>query len=363
MNINKKIELLRNNGYSWKEVGLELGMSGDVARGRYYRYRKKKKKGNNEPAPQKDVFANIDTKIIFEGKNKKEYVNWREIAKAADKIQDISSKLNDKQEYAKIIIKTNTPYIVCYTADWHLGSMGTSHIKWVNEMEALLNTENLGIMVLGDTIQNMRSFKVLSAVLAQAIPPPIQANMFKSIVDEMVEKNKLIALIDGNHDAEFDSRIFGEELQGYLLENCPAPRFRNRGLIDLVIKNNKHEETYTQLLFHKSRFRSILNPTHGALREYQFDFPAEIVCGAHDHSPAFQAIWQNLRAYKTDKGFGGETFLMKVGTYQEKSDFGYAYFHNGGIPLNHFVVYFPDKHKKIWAPSLEDALRIRKGFE
>jgi hypothetical protein len=76
----------------------------------------------------------------------------------------------------------------------------------------------------------------------------------------------------GNHDVEFDERIFGQALQYYLLQNMKAPRFQNRGLLNLGVGN----EIYTLYLFHKSRFRSVFRPAHGAYREYQFGYPADV---------------------------------------------------------------------------------------
>ena len=88
---------------------------------------------------------------------------------------------------------------------------------------------------VGDDRQNMRSFRHLSSVLNQVLSPKHQAHMIRGVVEDLTANDKLLAKVGGNHDEEFDQRIFGEALQGYLLEKMKAPRFKNRGLVYLTV--------------------------------------------------------------------------------------------------------------------------------
>ena len=93
------------------------------------------------------------------------------------------------------------------------------------------------------------------------------------------------------------------------------------------------------------------------------DYPADIVAGAHDHVPAASIVYSNMRAHGIDAGFGGESFLIKVNTYQQDtSGFGYRYFHDGGIPLFFSVVLDPRTTKKYLFTSLGDAVAWRKSL-
>ena len=107
------------------------------------------------------------------------------------------------------------------------------------------------------------------------------------------------------------------------------------------------KQLYTLLMFHKSRFKSFLRKTHGAMREYQLSYPADIVAGGHDHEPGMEHHHHYRLAAEAGMGFGGETILIKCGTYQN-SDFGWKYFHDGGFPTNYTIVLFAS-HKKMVA--------------
>jgi len=345
---------------SWADVAGELGLvSGTAARKRYQRW----KEGSEseecpEPGDEPDSFDQDwpEIRLIFQDK-KQAGVNWREILDLAIDTQDVLADLDDSQRVATVDIETDGPIANIYTADWHLGDGFTDHRAWKRHIELVLGHPGVFVTDLGDDRQNMRSFRVLAAVLGQAISPPLQARLMRGIVDELTEKNKLLAKVGGNHDEEFDERTFGETLQAYLLAKMKAPHFKNRGLLKLRVGNDKQGwQTYTNLLFHKSRFRSFLRKVHGAYREYQLSFPADVVAGGHDHEAGFELFHHYTLAQEAGMGFGGESFLIKCGTYQD-SPFGWKYFHNGGFPWNAGVIYWPGEIKqKLFLPSIEDTL-------
>ncbi len=299
--------------------------------------------------------ANPDSTWAELAKRKK--LEWRNLAKLAIDTQEVKGDLSDTQTDAEVTIPGNQPIIVTFQGDWHLGHAAIDYKQWLKDITAILDTEGVYMVDLGDSYNNIRQFKTLSAVTSQVLMPDIQAEMFRSLVEELTEKNKLLAKVDGNHDAEFDERVFGDQLQNYLLSRLRAPRFPNRGLLTL----NVGKATWRLLLFHKSRFRSIINPVHSAIREYQLDYPADVVAGGHDHVPAAMIMYENMRATQVNAGFGGETFLLKVGTYQQdKSGFGYRYFHNGGIPQFFSVVFDPIGKKKYLFTDLHVAIGFRE---
>ena len=270
--------------------------------------------------------------------------------------QEINEKLRDDQRIGEVLIKSNKPIGLVHTGDWHLGDGTTDYHAWKKDMEFILSEPSLFMAEYGDTYQNMRVFKTLSAVFSQVLTPTQQAFMMMSIIDELTDKHKLVAKLDGNHDAEFDERIFGEALQKYLLTKMSAPRFKNRGLLKLTVG----DQLYTILMFHKSRFRSFMRTTHGNYREYQLSYPADIVAGAHDHVPGFESMDHYTLARQADMPFGGESWLIKVGTYQD-SDFGWKYFHNGGTG-NPTTVLFPNEHKIVPFRNPIDAVRYMSTF-
>jgi|WetSurSiteA1Bulk_404760.scaffolds.fasta_scaffold34659_2 hypothetical protein len=336
-------EKVSQYGTRWSRIADELDENPEKLRSIWRRRSRLTQKGE-ESTP------------IFIDKKEMEQVDWRKLAAHAKAGSSLDDSLDYTQESATVKIDTDTPIAVVYTGDWHLGDTHTNHEDWLSDMKTIMDTPAVYMVDLGDSYQNMRSFKVLSAVLEQVLSPAQQAALFKSLVDELTEKGKLLAKVGGNHDQEFDERTFGESLQRYLLDSIEAPIFSNRGLLRLQIG----KQTYTNLLFHKSRFRSVFRPTHGAYREWQMSYPAEVVVGAHDHVPAAEIMYGYTWAQELGEPIGGQTFLLKVGTYQASS-FGYRYFHNS-MSLNPAIVYYPDQHKKVLFTSAEDAIQyIRRN--
>lgn len=349
--------LVNQHGTAWTKIGELLNENPERLRSLYRRHIKETDKEDDTiPLTSEDEEELNKASVIFRDKKHREAVEWRRFLDHAINAQEINDKLYTKQRTAHIHVQTDKPIVVVYTGDWHLGDGTTDHETWYRDIKTIMDHDNVYLMVLGDDYQNMRSFRVLSAVLHQVLSPTQQAAMMRDLVDELTKGNKLLAKVGGNHDEEFDERIFGEALQAYLYEKINAPIFPNRGLIELQVGH----ETYTNLLFHKSRFRSILRPAHGAYREWQLSYPAEVVAGAHDHQPAFEIFWSYTLGQDLGTSLGGEVFLIKVGTYQD-SEFGYRYFHNGGFPVNPAVVYYPKEHKKLAFMKLEDAIQFLEG--
>ena len=98
------------------------------------------------------------------------------------------------------------------------------------------------------------------------------------------------------------------------------------------------------------------------MREYQLSYPADVVVGGHDHQPALEHHYHYTLAQEAGMGFGGETLLIKVGTYQD-SDFGWRYFHNGGFQPNYTVVFYPDRKKMVPFTNMYDAVAFMKSIE
>lgn len=341
---------------SWTEIGDYLGEDSEKVRSRYRRYLKILKKEEGEPEIEKAAkqagrpSETNYAEIIFSDKKHAEEIDWREYVEHATAAEKLAKRASDINRIATVRIKSDKPIVVVYTGDWHLGDIATDHQSWMNDMNYILENPFVYVVDLGDDRQNMTSFSVLSAVLGQSLTPAQQGLLIKSIVDELTDKNKLLAKVDGNHDVEFDERVLGQAVQKYLLAKLKAPRFSNKGIMKLYVG----DQLYTNLLFHKSRFRSFLRTTHGNLREHQLLFPAEVVAGAHDHSPGFEILNRYEMAREAGFDFGGETYLIKCGTYQD-SPYGWKYFHGGGQG-NPTVVYYPDRHKKLFFMDMRDAI-------
>ena len=292
---------------------------------------------------------------VFDDKKIQEDVNWREIIDNAVAVQEVDEKTGITQRTATIKLPVKKPVAITFSGDWHLGCSTVDYDTWKNDIEYIIDTKNLYLFVLGDVIQNMRAFKSLIGVLSQVIPVNQQPLIIKSLADEL--KHKTLGWVTGNHDYEFDERIFGQAALNYIMNNIGCPLFPNKGLVKLYVG----ETLYTILVFHKSRFKSFLRETHGNMREQQLTYPADIIAGAHDHAPGYEMRPYYMMAQEAGMGFGGLSYLIKVGTYQD-NDYGYKYFHNGGFPLNPTVVLFPNTKKMEIFTCPQDAMSYINGL-
>jgi hypothetical protein len=343
-------ELLAKYGPKWQYIADQIGDRPERIRSAWRR------SGRELPDREDNPESELALHIEFTDKKETNNVDWREYIDLAKHGKDINERSEITQKTAEVHIKTDKPIAVVYSGDWHLGDKAIDYQTWVSHLSLILNNNNVFMVDMGDEIQNMRTFKVLSGVLDQVLSPTQQAAMLHSIVDELTESNKLLAKITGNHDAEFDERLFGEALEKYYMSKLKAPIFNNRGLLDLHVG----DQLYPNLLFHKSRFKSSARPAQGALKEWQMGYPAEVVVGGHDHIPAAEIMWAYGLASDNNKGFGGEIFLLKIGTFQD-SDLGWKYY-QGSNPtcIMPTVVYYPKEHRKILFMDLADAIKFLK---
>jgi hypothetical protein len=341
----------------WEKIASILGMSsGEAARSKYRRERIDQIAGNDDGVLDKQVLEEDTAAAIFLDKKRVTIPEWRDLLNTAIGIQKMEEDAEDTQKYSEIRIETNGPVAIMYTGDWHLGSR-MAYEAWSEDIRFVLETPEIFMVDLGDSIQNMRTFKDLSGVLGQVLSPKQQAWMIRGIIDDLTSHGKLLAKVTGNHDEEFDERIYGQSVQAYLLEKMQAPRFKNRGLVKLKIGSQE----YTNVLFHKSRFRSFMRATHGSYREYGQFFPADVVAGAHDHEPGIESIWHYGFARENGFSFGGQSILIRVGSPQ-MSSYGWKYFH-GEQYLSPTVVYFPDHHKKLSFTDPHDAVSYIRSLK
>lgn len=304
--------------------------SGDSLRKRYKRLLKE------SPAPEV-IESEVDgLQPEFLDKKDVPPPDWREILRHAEEGSRLESEAETRQRIATVRLRG--PCAITYSGDWHLGDATTKYDEWNTHIRYVLDTEGLYLAVLGDLRQNVRSFYVLERVLGQVLSPRLQARALEGLAIELTEKNKLVAMIGGNHDEEFDERLFGEALNAYIYRQCRAPLFANRGALDLVVSFDGREYEVPHLLFHKSRFRSIIHALHGAKREYQFSHPAKIVAGGHDHVPGIEYYWRYGLLWKSTEQIGGMSILLKAGTYQS-SNYGWRYWGDPQPPIMPTVVF------------------------
>lgn len=288
---------------------------------------------------------------IFLDKKKSERPDWREYVDIANKKRQLAYMVSDTQRFSEVAI--SGPALVCYSADWQLGAVGVDYNLWLSHITAVLDTPGVYMMVLGDERENMRSFRSLKPVLDQVLSPMDQSMLMEGLAVELCENGKLLALVEGNHDAEFDERTFGQTINHYIYRESDAPRFKNRGIIRLHVG----EQVWPHLVFHKSRYRSFYNALHGAKRQYQLSFPAKVVAGAHDHEPGIEYYWHYQNLLEAGYTIGGMSILLRTGTFSD-SDYGWSNYGTGFMPVMPCVLF--EGNEMIAFPTLEQGIRHLK---
>lgn len=278
--------------------------------------------------------------------------DWKRIIAHAEQGKALSDEAEARQRIGTV--RLQGPCAIVYSADWHLGSVAVDYASWVQHISTVLDVDNLYMINLADERENMRSFRNLAGVLDQVLTPRQQARALEGIVMELTEKGKIIAMLGGTHDEEFDERLFGESLNSYIYRECKAPLFSNRGLLRVIVEQDGAEVEFSHLLFHKSRYSSFIHALHGTKREYQQSFPARVVAGAHDHTPGIEYYWRYSLAEQAGYAFGGMSLLIKAGTFNA-SNYGWKYWGNSDPPIMPCIVF--DGRDMIAYPHIEQAAK------
>ena len=299
---------------------------------------------------------NDETKIEFIDKRKSNF-NWREWVKAAKKMQEFHSESSSKQDVASINIDSgDSPIVVVFSADWHLGSVSADYLMFLKNIDFILNTPNVFIGVVGDTIDNFHQFKNVHAILQQVFPPSRQRKLLGEIFSEMVNKKKLLFVGYGNHEAR-DEKWIGDNLVARLVED-DIPYFSGKG----IVKLNVGDQLYTILAMHKTGRNSKINALYGAKQEYLNYFPADIVVTGHHHIPAIESYMHFGAAQRAGIPVGGMTWLIKTGTYNVDDGFSKRYY-DAGMVCDPSVVLFPREKKIVPFMSASDAVMFINSFK
>ena len=269
--------------------------------------------------------------------------DWRATIDAAISLQGQRAVLEFVQNCPEpIVIETDSPIALSFSADWHLGSGTTDHVTWRRDVDYLLMTPGLYYAILGDEMENIRAFRTLQAVIAQVLPVDLQREVLQAVVLELVAQGKLLFTVWGNHGEGFDERLLGESLLNELRRKQGVPHVGGIGLVRLTVGR----QTYTILVTHKAKYRSSFNALHAAKRLYQMVFPADLVVTAHDHLPGHEEYNHYELGRETGLGFGGTSWLVACATYKTEATNDWAARNYGRAVLKReTAVLWPDEHR------------------
>lgn len=257
------------------------------------------------------------------------------------------------KDYARIAVKTGQPIAVMKAADLHLGGMDIAYDALACHYQFLLQEERFYLQLFGDDINMMIIHKNVGA-RHDIITPNKQVELIECMVNELVERGKLLSMCWGNHSEEFAEKTLGLSLMKLLFAH-KIPYFRGMGYIDLSVGVAGYPIAFT----HATRFHSFMNAVHGNKRMEQMHAEyftpnrpiAREYVTAHTHYPAY-SVEGNLPEDRI--------WFIKCGTFKTDCLYSQRYYGQGriGVPT---VVYHPDRMEHVCFPTPFEAYRYMTG--
>lgn len=276
--------------------------------------------------------------------------------------QALRRDMSTSQDSAVIRITTDRPVAIGFSADWHLGAVSVDYGAWQEDVAFTVAAPDFYLAAVGDLVDNFpTTFPSAEAVFRQGLTPREQRFLLEKALD--VLGPKLLFATWGNHDVSRDERMMGDSPIARLLGER-VPYLNGQGLVRLRIgpEGGGEPQEYTVDVTHSNRFKSMLNETHSAMRQYERDFPADIVATAHLHNPAGHWRYKYTRARGMGYPFGGLSILLQCGTYNIYDTYAARNFAPGmeGVPT---VVLYPDRHEMVPFQSAHHAMVYIAGTE
>lgn len=270
-------------------------------------------------------------------------MDWRDALGAIRAVQAVVRAADNGQSEARVSIDADEPIVLCPTADWHLGSLAVDYDAFEHNIDFVLGTPHLYLLSVGDDIDNFTGFRSVAAVLGQGVPPKVQKRMLGGIMDELLAAGKLVARTWGNHDADFDDRVFGGAIEAF---NDRVPWLKDDGRLYLTVGGAE----YNVYAKHTFPGYSYLNVNHGAKRAVRMDWPdADLLISGHTHNgPEMDHFLHDGRI----------RLAMKVPTVKTSDTYSKRWFGRSVSGLQGIVL-FPREKRWVAFHHAEDAVLYR----
>jgi hypothetical protein len=337
---------LADIGLSWSEwsarhqVETEEGM---VPSRSYdaWRHKRKALKEGHLPTPKRVVHHFVEPTVTDE--------EWFDLF---IKFQEDTADPTYGNLHHEVDVITDEPIIVCFPSDWHIGNKGTDHRKLRDDVNLIASHPRVYCAVGGDPCDNFIWESMIHASRSQAIHPPDQWRIFRSLTRKLVESQSLLWVSSGNHDAWTTQAAGLDPVMAYLLD-IPVVHTKEGGFIHLRVGN----QIYVIFRKHKPvKSKSGKNPLHFLKEMLRNDTPIEFDIGVseHIHEPVYEK-------FEYRPGSKIDRVVIACGTYKLKDPYAQdlGYFGGGyGVPA---VILYPDRRRMIPFMSISEALEALDG--
>jgi len=257
------------------------------------------------------------------------------------------------QEYAEVRLNPvdNNKVFLVNGSDLHWGHNDVDYDFLDSSLKIIEDTPNIA-MALG--------WNILDAAIPAQFPDGLlwsgqsaqeQVYTFRDKLKQLDSKHKILAAIgDCNCHEGWMKKKAGWAVYRELFEGIDVPLLINGGYLDI----NVGEQKYRLSMFHKPKYWSSLNKTHGGYRLMDRVANSEIIFTSHYHQAS---IGQEERY---NPPFTKDTAVVASGTCKIMDHWGLANFGTNGTRGFQGIILYADRHKFQVVYDLEIAKDLMK---
>jgi hypothetical protein len=193
-------------------------------------------KEGNQKSYLKAVKAKENSKVNSFPDKKKGGVSFRSVLDQILSVQKYKQDKSNSQDEGTWKVNpeySELPIAITWMCDIHFGSLGTDYEIFQQDLNTIINTPNMYLMTGGDEIDNFNVSKHPAGIWDDGVSPEDQIIAWCDILDELNDKEKIVAVVWGNH-TEF-SQDAGINPFNLFAEHLSCPIFMDGGGVLNVI--------------------------------------------------------------------------------------------------------------------------------
>lgn len=216
----------------------------------------------------------------------------------------------EKPQVVDLLLPTRS--LVTFQADHHVGGAYTDYSRIEREAEAIVNTANSYVFLLGDLCDcfafNPAQFEDIEQIQEQL-------EYAKALVKYYSDNKRLLGVWTGNHDQWVKKSGF--DPYRYILEGIDTYYFHGVGYVNAGVAEQMYKVTGNHMFKGNSMYNNS-HPQRRAINEVAWG--SDIVVSGHWHTKGI--------SQQPFRGFGGEshvTTMMALGTYKATDEYVRTY--------------------------------------
>lgn len=272
---------------------------------------------------------------------------------AAENLASLTNQLDPTITSATIHVPTNKPMCFMNMGDMHLGSRFVAYKTFRALFDILMATPNVYVGGYGDENDNF-PMDWLPPAVQQIIAPKAQRLLVQALMEQMIERGKLLWSFWSNHHA-FTERRIGENLMAPIYQG-KVPFFHGKGVIRLKVGPDiETAEEYIIYASHEFSGQSIYNINHPQMRALLWEVPmADFVIMGDKHKYGYTEVSHHDNAFYAGLHKSHIAHLVQIGTAKTGPDhYSIRGWSAGMLEWPMFILY-PDRHRIKRAYDFED---------